>query len=321
MSKLQKNVYETLDDILNDVFDDLMNLPFNIKPSRGVTSEIRGASFELTNPLARLSRSEIKSKAFSAIGELLWYLSASNKLAFIEYYIPKYQEEEEDGVIHGGYGPRLFKMRGKYNQIKNVLSLLKDKPNTRRAVIQLYDAADIAKKHKEIPCTCNLQFLIRDSKLYLYVSMRSNDAFKGLPHDIFAFTMLQEIMARTLKLELGSYYHSVGSLHLYQSDKTKVKKYLNEGFQPTNLNMLVMPAGDPWKSIKTLLKFEKAIRLGESITPDDLKLDPYWIDLAGLVYIHTLKTKRKSAEIRAVMQKINPVYKVFIEKRLVTSQP
>jgi|GEM_PF-4101550 len=57
MPNLKSNVYETLDDVLNDVFNDLISLPFDVKPSRGITSEILGAAFELSNPLARLSRS------------------------------------------------------------------------------------------------------------------------------------------------------------------------------------------------------------------------------------------------------------------------
>jgi thymidylate synthase len=314
MPKLHKNVYETLDDVLNDVYDDLLSLPFDVKPSRGITSEIRGASFELTNPLARLSRSEVKSKAFSAIGELLWYLSGSNKLEFIEHYISQYKDEEEEGIIHGGYGPRLFNMREKYNQVNNVLSLLKENPNTRRAVIQLYDAADIAEKHKEIPCTCTMQFMIRNGKLQLYVSMRSNDAYKGLPHDVFAFTMFQEIMARTLKVELGSYYHSAGSLHLYSSNKKKVKEYLNEGFQPTNLNMPPMPEGDPWPSIQTLLEFEQHIRNTPEQGFEDLKMDQYWLDLAGLINIYALKRKRNNNHIKKILPRINPIYKVFVKK-------
>jgi len=40
-----------------------------------------------------------------------------------------------------------------------------------------------------------MQFMVRRRRLHLLTNMRSNDAFIGLPHDIFAFTMLQEIMA------------------------------------------------------------------------------------------------------------------------------
>ena len=61
--------------------------------------------------------------------------------------------------------------------------------------------------------------------------MRSNDAFKGLPHDVFCFTMLQEIFARTLGVHVGVYKHAVGSLHLYDKDRQKANQYLKEGIK------------------------------------------------------------------------------------------
>jgi thymidylate synthase len=320
MKKLSQNSYESLDDILHDVFEDLLAQPFNVKNTRGTSSEIVGLSIKLNNPRARLSRSEIKAKAFSAIGELLWYLSGSNELAFIEHYISAYKKESDDGVtIYGAYGPRLLNMRDKFNQLDNVTKLLRNNPGSRKAVIQIFDAMDIAEKHFEIPCTCTIQFLIRDHKLTLYVSMRSNDAFKGLPHDVFAFTMLQEIMAVKLGVGLGSYHHSIGSLHLYDTDKSKAKKYLNEGYQPTNLNMPEMPIGDPWPSIQSLLKFEDMVRNGNNITPEALGLDKYWTNLAKMLIVYNLFKGGKQEDtdkIKQLLDSMDSVYKVYIEPRM-----
>src|SRR5690606_23406544 len=148
------------------------------------------------------------------LGELAWYLAGSNSLEFIEYYIPAYEKSSDDKkTIHGAYGPRLVG-KGEKDQLKNVIKILKKKPSSRQAVIQLFDAADILEDHLDIPCTCTLQFLIRGGKLHMFTSMRSNDVFLGLPHDIFAFTIIQEIMARSLGCDLGDYKHFVCSLHL-----------------------------------------------------------------------------------------------------------
>ena len=51
--------------------------------------------------------------------------------------------------------------------------------------------------------------------------MRSNDIIFGLCNDIFNFCLFQQLMLNELReiypdLELGSYYHSTGSLHLYE---------------------------------------------------------------------------------------------------------
>jgi thymidylate synthase len=103
--------------------------------------------------------------------------------------------------------------------VADLISLLQKRPASRRAALQIYDARDLAQEHKDVPCTCTLQFFVRDGRLEMATYMRSNDAYLGLPHDVFAFTMLQELVARSLGVEVGVYRHMVGSLHLYEVDR------------------------------------------------------------------------------------------------------
>lgn len=237
----------TLDDILQSIFPKIISSKIRIENTRGNTREVIGALIELRQPRARLSRTETRGKPFSCLGEFLWYLSRDNKLDFIYHYIQRYKRESEDGeTVYGGYGKRIFDKNG-INQIDNVITLLKKNRNSRRAVVQIFDAQDIAKRVVEVPCTCTLQFIIRRGRVHLIVNMRSNDAFKGLPHDIFCFTMLQEVMARALGFDLGIYRHFAGSLHLYEDDVESAQQYLSEGIQPTVL-MPPMPPGEPWET-------------------------------------------------------------------------
>lgn len=318
MPPLAFNHYKTLDDILSAVFTELLKRPFSNNNARGTSSEIIGLSFTLTNPRARLSRSEIKSKAFSTLGELLWYLAGSNDLAFIEHYIDTYKIDSDDGkTLYGAYGPRLYNMRNQYHQFNNITELLTKNPSTRKAVIQLFDAMDLVGEHREIPCTCTIQFLIREGKLNMYVSMRSNDAYKGLPHDIFAFTMIQEIIARRLSVDLGNYHHSVGSLHLYDKEIKKAEQYVSEGYQELDLNMEPMPIGDPWPSIIELLKYESGIRTGKIIDINDSGLHNYWNNLAKLLLIYKLSYTRDTQDrIKEIMNTMDPIYKVYITPRI-----
>ena len=48
--------------------------------------------------------------------------------------------------------------------------------DTRQAVIQIFDAADVRARRVDVPCTCTVQFLPRAGKLHVVTSMRSNDA-------------------------------------------------------------------------------------------------------------------------------------------------
>jgi thymidylate synthase len=314
---------DTLDDLLRPVLTRLLDSRNRVRASRGRTTEITGALLQLSNPRARLSRTENKRVLFSCLGELLWYLAGSRELPFIEYYVSRYAAESDDGsTIHGAYGPRLFHMRG-HDQIANILSLLRRKPHSRRAVIQLFDAADLAVEHKDVPCTCMLQFMIRGSRLHLFTSMRSNDAYIGLPHDVFAFTMLQEIMARSLSVEVGTYKHAVGSLHLYDRHRKNARAYLNEGWQET-IAMPPMPQSDPWPSIREVARAERAIRQLGSIGRQRQGLEPYWMDIVRLLLVFRHFKQRKLKAIGHIKEQMSVrVFDTYIEgkRRAATRRP
>ena len=255
----------------------------NISATKGDNIESNGILLELTNPLARLSRSEARGKLFSCLGEFFWYMSGDNDLSMISYYLNRYKELSDDGKsITGGYGPRLFSMRGKTNQVQNVIKLLSEKSTSRRAVIQIFNAEDLAKYYRDIPCTCTLQFLARDNRLNLIAHMRSNDAYLGLPHDVFCFTMLQEVIARSLGLDLGTYKHLVGSMHLYKMHFEQAKRFLREGWQD-KIAMPKMPEGSQLEAIKIGLSYERKIRLGTDDENLDLGLEKYWEDIIKLL--------------------------------------
>lgn len=279
---------KTLDDVLHRVYGKLLSSEQRQAGRRGKRfHESSGILIELTNPLSRLSRSHTRGRVLSALGEALWYLAGDDKIAFIDYHVRDgYADDTLDGiVVPAAYGPRLVS-RTQPGQIDNVIELLKYEPESKRAVVQLFEAADIIPHTKELspPCTCSFQFLIRDGRLNMFVTMRSNDAYLGLPHDIFCFTFLQEFVARAVGAELGVYKHFVGSLHLYEGDEPYARQYLGEGYQSTIKFMPAMPQGDPRPSMAKLLDVEAALREREEIVVESLSdLDPYWLDLVRLL--------------------------------------
>lgn len=310
---------ETLDDLLHVVFEKILAEGMKVTSSKGMNTELWGVLLELKNPLARLSRTEMRSTTFSCLGEMLWYLAGSSELSFIEYYLPEYRlSAEKNGKIWGAYGPRLFQMRHTVNQIDSVIALLNKKPATRQAVIQLFDAEDILEVRQDIPCTCTLQFMMRDKKLNLIAHMRSNDAYKGLPHDVFAFTFLQEIIARTIGVEIGTYKHMAASLHIYDSNLEDTKKYLSEKWQE-KIEMPPMPAETPWPHIDKLISAEKSIREGNAVDPSQMELPKYWQDLVLLLMIFAI-TKSKGDASAQKAQMHSKVFDIHIDKRIALAQ-
>lgn len=309
----------TLDDLLRQVFTYLLASKDRVVASRGTFNELFGVMLELTTPRARLSRSEMKGKVFSALGEWMWYLSGATEVDFMEYYLPgRYRPESDDGKsVRSGYGTRLFNFGGT-NQVSNVIELLKRRKSSRRAVIQLFDRSDLEQDYISVPCTCTLQFAVRNERLHLIVNMRSNDAYIGLPHDVFAFTMLQEVVARCIGVELGTYKHCVGSLHLYDYMIDAAEQYLSEDWQ-SEIAMPPMPTGDPLPSIAKLRAIEAELRLqGSFCNALDANLDNYWLDLARLLAAYTMYTKAQDVQgLRQLRREMSSnVYNVFLDAKI-----
>lgn len=303
----------TLDDLLWDVLKEIQRSGKYIKSNKGDNIEILGAFLELRNPRARLSRSYTRGKIFGAVGELMWYLSGSNNLDQIAYYLPAYKHSSDDGKkVYGGYGPRLRSMpvttqrhvKWSIDQIYSVIRLLKERPSTRQAVIQLFNAEDLIVPHKDIPCTCTMQFFVRDGKLNMATHMRSNDAFVGIPHDFFCFTMLQEIIAKSVGVDVGVYHHFVGSLHCYIRDEEKIDDYFKEGHQTTLKCMPEMPGRDLWENIDKVLQYESRLRAStEALSAPEL--DGYWSDVAVLLqFFKAIKDKGASDTLSRLVSKL-----------------
>jgi thymidylate synthase len=309
----------TLDDVLHEVFERLLRtgrvVPETTKGEKlGKTREASGVVIELTNPRARMSRTEVRHYLlFSCLGKLLWYLAGSDDCDFIRYYIPKYPNESGAAHLRDAYGPRL--RPAEKDQLLWIVEILRKKPNSRRAVIPLYGIQDTHTDLSEVPCTCTLQFLLRGDRLELLAHMRSNDAYMGLPNDLFAFTMIQELIARSLGVEVGRYKHLVGSLHLYQAHWNAATKFLAEGWQRKH-TMPFMPLGDQFESLASVLKLEKALRMGRNPrTPSSLP--GYWRDIVQLLRIHKAdRDDASSAEISRLRKGMSSdAYGPFIETK------
>lgn len=112
-----------IDVVLHVLYEALRDKGEYNRGSRGNTRELLAVSLRLRNPRARISRSGDRGKPFSAIGGLLWYLSGSDRLEFIQPYIERYkQDAEKDGTLHGAYCPRLLNVRGEINQLDSIIS-------------------------------------------------------------------------------------------------------------------------------------------------------------------------------------------------------
>lgn len=167
---------------------------------------------------------------YYACAETLWYLSRERNVDMIAAYAPQYRKfAETDGEAHGAYGDRWRNYdKGGNDQINDVIRILQKTPHSRQAIVTMWSACkDLGATKRDLPCTISMQFLIRNDKLNCIVTMRSNDAWLGLPYDIFAFTCVQRLIADELRLPCGWYVHQAGSEHLYEKDWSKVNESID----------------------------------------------------------------------------------------------
>lgn len=133
---------------------------------------------------------------------------------------PNTIEYMDNGGFHGAYGSRI-----RY-QGANAASRLREDADTRRAVITLWDPwLDNQPGKHDYPCTVALQFEFDGAdRLCMNVVMRSNDAWLGLPYDLFQFAQLQLSLARSLERPPGWYRHTALSMHLYERDRPAAER-------------------------------------------------------------------------------------------------
>jgi thymidylate synthase len=268
--------FYSMDDVQRWAFANLLESDLRSAPRGVPTRELLGQSFTLVNPRARMINAPARRWSLPlALGEFCWHVSASNDVEVLAYYAPRWREFTEDGrTVRGScYGKRIFGHEVCGSSVwDSLLVLLHEDPASRRAVIDLSRNGQLNSEAVDVSCTSTLQFFIRNGLVHLIVQMRSNDAVWGLPYDVFLFTMIQEMLAVTLGLEMGSYVHGVGSLHLYDRHVELAHRVLAEPLQPVREMQKMGPAS----GLAKFLIAERAIRSGGKVPP----LSAYWEELA-----------------------------------------
>lgn len=277
--------FRSLDELQRWAFEHLLAQGSQVSPRGLSTVELSPVELSLVNPRRRLLTSGARKWNLPlAVGEFCWHVSASNELSFIRYYSSRWSEFTDDELTIRGscYGYRLFQSQGSApSQWKVAQSLLKRDPMSRRAVLLMAQPLSMDDMEaKDVACSSSLQFLVRNGRVDAILHMRSNDAYWGLPYDVFFFTMLQELFATELGLELGTYHHSVGSLHLYSRHVESARKVLSD----TVWRDLEMPKMSSVDELGQFLGAERALRLGDSDALSRVStLAVYWRSLAQVL--------------------------------------
>ena len=153
--------------------------------------------------------------------EALWMLAGRNDLAWLTQFTPRFAQFSDDGkTLHGAYGYRWRHWAGEvfvHDQITMIIDLLKREPNTRRAVLMMWDPIlDLNTNHKDLPCNDLCFFDRRNDQLNMTVCNRSNDIFLGFfGKNYVHFGILQEYLAAHIGIPVGVYRQFSNNFHAY----------------------------------------------------------------------------------------------------------
>ena len=304
-------VYCTL---LKDILDDGQRVTAGKSLSVGsnqTTSEILNYSFSLPNPRDRLLfHPKRRLNLTAAIGRFTWMMSGSNLLSGIEFYDSKARDFSDDGLTVPGSsdGARLLKPQPGFNQIDNVIKLLKSEASTRRAAVTIYRAEDVGRQSRDIPCTMGLVFNIRGGGLHATTLMRSNNAVRVLPYDVFLFSLLSELVASAVGVPFSSYHHFAVSMHIYENDVFLAREILVQPALQRTI-MAAMPPGS-MEEVEKLVRFEGEVR---TTTLNEYKVKQfseriaqgfsrYWQEFARILLLHAVRKSSLANSKKETMQ-------------------
>jgi len=199
--------------------------PFNERTESRVGSVITCTEpiiVSYSNPTSRvLLYPERDANPFFHLFEAVWMLAGSNRLAPLLWYNKRMVEFSDDKEVLTGsaYGYRWTK-HFQHDQLTSLIMHLTEKPNTRRAVLAMWDPfLDMhnVDNSLDVPCNTHIYFR-RDSqnRLEMTVCNRSNDLIWGmLGSNYVTFSVLQEAVAGICGLKPGCYHHMTNNLHVY----------------------------------------------------------------------------------------------------------
>lgn len=236
--KIYKGKY--IADLYKDILYDLYNEPEYTSTPRGMeVREILNCIIEVEEPNQNLFKNEVRSSPEKYIAaELLFYFSGTKNCEFIEKYASLWKQLKNDkNEVNSAYGYLIFneENQDQYTQYEWAINCLKKDKDSRQAFMHFNKPYHQYDGNKDQVCTLLALLHIREDKLHMTLTMRSNDVILGFMTDFAFFNILHQQAYLHLKkyykkLEMGTYTHISHSMHLYAKHYELVEKMLKHEF-------------------------------------------------------------------------------------------
>ena len=185
-----------------------------------------------------------KTNYKNALDELLWiWQKKSNKISELASHIWD-SWADENGTIGKAYGYQLgvkhkYK-EGLFDQVDRVLFDLKNNPNSRRIMTNIYNHADLSEMAL-YPCAYSMTFNVSGNKLNAILNQRSQDMLTANNWNVCQYAILVHMFAQVSGLEVGELVHVISDAHIYDRHIPIVEKIINNP-QYTAPKLMINPA-------------------------------------------------------------------------------
>lgn len=151
----------------------------------------------------------------TAVKEMLWiYQKQSNIVQDLRDANVKIWDEweREDGTIGKAYGYQL----DKFHQVDDLICALKNNPQDRRMILNLWNNADLDDMALA-PCCFLTIWDVTDGRLNCMLIQRSQDVPLGGPFNTTQFAVLTHMLAQVTGHRVGLLTHVVSNAHIYEN--------------------------------------------------------------------------------------------------------
>lgn len=126
-------------------------------------------------------------------------------------------EYMHDGKMAYTYNERIWQN----DQLTKIIERLKEDHDSRQLWLSIWDPnidTDKLGGISRVPCSLGYNFQFRDGKLNMHYVMRSCDFNTHFINDVYLAIKLLEYVAKEVGMEVGSFTHTMFSLHVYKKD-------------------------------------------------------------------------------------------------------
>ncbi|OON94390.1 MAG: thymidylate synthase [Candidatus Epulonipiscioides saccharophilum] len=173
-------------------------------------------------PLVTLKRTYFKG----VVHELLWFLRGETNIKYLQENNVNIWNEwaDEQGELGPIYGSQWRDFNG-VDQIANVMKQIKENPDSRRLIVNAWNASEIDKMALP-PCHIFFQFYVCNGRISCQMYQRSADTFLGVPFNIASYSLLLHMVAHVSGLKVGEFIHTIGDAHIYLNHMEQVERML-----------------------------------------------------------------------------------------------